>query len=278
MAAPPTSPGRSLLFPPEILLHILSFVSDSYSGYDYSHLNHRNAGLASLALVNRAFQAATYSVLYGDLRLAWMGDKVWRLLEAFDGNPQLLPLVRRLEANAVHVEDLVEYQRRNPKNVDGDDSDPKRVFLEDYCRRKGIEEDSLKWHATMEGGLENTSAAWDEWTHHTRGVVEAFWDDNDCGTWEGEGNEEGTPELLDIVGSAPALRDLVVRDFLFFLEATEVAQRGPYPLLESLETSGDIPYCGSPFFANRSLPSFLASSSPNLRSLSGTVAMIDSTI
>ncbi|KAL8286635.1 hypothetical protein RQP46_004163 [Phenoliferia psychrophenolica] len=274
MAAPQTSPGRSLLFPPEILLHILSFVSDSYSGYDYSHLSHRNAGLAPLALVNRAFQAATYSVLYGDLRLAWMSDKVWRLFESFDGNPQLLPLVRRLEATAVNVEDWVTEQLRNPK-VDEDDSDLKRDVLKDYCLRHGIEENSPEWRATMEDGVEDPNVR-SEWEEHKRGVVEAVWNDNDYGTWEGEENSEGALELLDIVGSAPALRSLVVRAFdMDYLQATEIATRGPYPLLESLGTSGDIPYCGDPFFAGRSLPSFLASSSPNLRSLSGTVAMIN---
>ncbi|KAL8286752.1 hypothetical protein RQP46_004280 [Phenoliferia psychrophenolica] len=90
---------------PEVILHILSFISNSppqsRSEPAYVTITRRNAALARLALVSRPFQQTTYSVLYGDLRIPWMADKVHILSIAFEDNPSLPPLVLRLEAAAV---------------------------------------------------------------------------------------------------------------------------------------------------------------------------------
>ncbi|KAL8286680.1 hypothetical protein RQP46_004208 [Phenoliferia psychrophenolica] len=269
MAAPSAAPLRSLAFPPEILLHILSYSSNSYASDEYIDLNERNADLASLALVSRAFQAATYSVLYGDLRLAWMADKVKALRSSFNENPQLLPLVRRLEATAV-PEDTFVFQQMHLR----DDSDwalAKQSWLEGYCRRNGLEEDSQEWLQVMEDGFEDHSVEdsplRDAWAADTTRDAKHAWDTNGHGTWAGERNPEGSREFLDLIASAPALRSVAVRGFVMKLDATDIATRGPYPLIESLEAPQS-----SPFFADHRLSSFLASSTPNLRSLSGNCA------
>ncbi|KAL8286661.1 hypothetical protein RQP46_004189 [Phenoliferia psychrophenolica] len=246
-------------FPPEILLHILSFASASYSSDHYTDLNKRNADLASLALVSRAFQEATYSVLYGDLRLAWMADKVKMLCVSLNANLQLLPLVRRVEAIAVQMDEWVEYQVESPSG----ESDTKQKFLEDYCKRIGIEEDSPAWWRMMDDDLENTDAE-DEGAKYQMAVFKAVWNDNGHGTWLVNHDQEGALEFLDLVESAPALRSIVVHGFWDTLSATEIAKRGPYPLVESLETTIE-----SPFVVDHTLPSLLTSWAPNLRSLSG---------
>ncbi|KAL8286660.1 hypothetical protein RQP46_004188 [Phenoliferia psychrophenolica] len=264
MAASP--PLRSLIFPPEILLHILSFASNSYSGEHYTVLNERNADLARLARVSRAFQEGTYSVLYGDLRVVWFADKVKKLQKAFKANAHLLPIVRRLEATAVDEFDWRQYHIDGPR----DDARSKEAWLKAYCKQKEIKKDSQEWLLIMEGGNHEAEGEWDMVLLHDAGYA---WNKNAHGAWKGKGkgNPEGARELLDIVASAPALRSVVVREFAEKLDATDIATRGPYPLIESLEapvnTDSETP--SSPFFANHSLPSFLASSSPNLRSLSG---------
>ncbi|KAL8286611.1 hypothetical protein RQP46_004139 [Phenoliferia psychrophenolica] len=262
MAAPSPSPRRSFAFPPEVLLQILSFISDSYYGQHHIDSEDRNAGLASLSLVNRAFQEATYSVLYGDLRLAWMADKVKKLRKSFSCNPNLLPLIRRLEATAVHRGEWIEYQLENPSEY----ADAwKQAWFKAYCEREGIVEDSHDWLRMMEDGLEDSSAgdarAEDMWSD-----AEDAWARRGHGQWEGFRNLEGALELLDIIASTPALRTLVVREFADTLQEPDIAKRGPYPIIESLEVTGS---CPSPFFLARNLPSLLASATPNLRSLSG---------
>ncbi|KAL8286636.1 hypothetical protein RQP46_004164 [Phenoliferia psychrophenolica] len=203
MAPPPASPLHPLTFPPEILLHILFYTSDSYSSRDYTDLNERNADLAGLALVSRAFQAATYSVLYGDLRLAWMADKVRKLRTSFNENAQLLPLVRRLEATAVPEDTFVIHHR---------------------CQRNGLEEDSQEWLQVMEDGFKDRavedSPLRDAWAADTTRDAKYAWDTKGHGTWAGERNPEGSREFLDVIASAPALRSVAVRDFAKKLDAT----------------------------------------------------------
>ncbi|KAL8286677.1 hypothetical protein RQP46_004205 [Phenoliferia psychrophenolica] len=263
MAAPFSPPLRSLTFPPEVLLHILSFASDSYSSHHYTNLNKRNADLASLALVSRTFQEATYSVLYGDLRLAWMGDKVKKLLRTFQENDPLFLLVRRLEATAVHRNDWVDYHLENPG---GDSELKKQAWLEDYLERGGVEQYSKHWTQMMEDGIENCGAeAEDQWVEDMRSDARDAWDAKGHGEWKRKRNHEGARELLDIMTSATALRSLVLRGFSHKLDEDDTQIYGPFPHLESI--AADI--SASPFFLNANLPSFLAASAPNLRSLSG---------
>ncbi|KAL8286778.1 hypothetical protein RQP46_004306 [Phenoliferia psychrophenolica] len=256
----PTAPHRSLSFPPEVLLLVLSFASDSYIGGEAETLNARNAELARIALVSRAFQAATYSVLYGDLRLPWMADTVKQLRKSFSKNSQLLPLVRRLEASAVDEYAWVEddYDSRSS------DEQVREEWLESYCERNGIEEESDEWIGLNENPIEDGDAA-DDFEDDMRSDAKMAWSASGHGAWQAKRtNPEGALEVLDFVGSAPALRRLVVRDFLTPLRAVDLAKRGSYPLIESLVLPQD-----SPFLADGRLAPFLVSRAPNLRSLSG---------
>ncbi|KAL8286678.1 hypothetical protein RQP46_004206 [Phenoliferia psychrophenolica] len=227
MATPSSSALHSPTFPPEILLHILSFASESYSGHHYADLNQRNADLASLALVSRTFQAGTYPVLYGDLRLAWMADKVKKLQKSFQTNAHLVPLVRRLEATTVRVDEYIVHQLR-PRD---DAALEERAWLEGYLREEGIEEDSQEWLQVFADGFEDSavknSALREAWTADTMRDARYAWDRNGHGTWAGRENQEGPPEgareLLDVIASAPALRSLLVRGFTRTLDATDMA-------------------------------------------------------
>ncbi|KAL8286610.1 hypothetical protein RQP46_004138 [Phenoliferia psychrophenolica] len=258
-----STPRRALNYPPEILLHILSYASDPYSGEHYINPIERNADLARFALVGRAFQQATYSVLYGDLRLAWMGDKVKKLQNSFKNDKRLLLLVRRLDAFAVSEDAWIEYKLQNL-----DPNDPSReTWFDDYCQRKGIEYDSEEWQELSEQPLELGDAG-EEWEEDMRADLEEQWAQRGHGVWKWKGkrNVDGALELLDIVGSAPALRTIVLREFEDALHPSDVAKSGPYPRVESLDA-----LTHSPFFADNTLPSLLASKSPNLRSLCGTM-------
>ncbi|KAL8286679.1 hypothetical protein RQP46_004207 [Phenoliferia psychrophenolica] len=228
-------------------------------------MNERNVDLASLALVSRAFQAATYSVLYGDLGLAWMADKVRRLRKSFKSNPNLLPLVRRLEATAVHQDEWIEYQLATASDDDADDSS--KAWSEAYYDRHDIDENSQEW-LLMEDAAREDGEERGQWEEDVRSDAKDAWVRKGYGAWKGKGNSEGALQLLDIIASAPTLRILVVRDFTRRLHPRDIATRGPYPLIAALEAST---YRTSSFFIDHTLPSILASSTPNLRSLSGNI-------
>ncbi|KAL8286744.1 hypothetical protein RQP46_004272 [Phenoliferia psychrophenolica] len=256
--------ARSLSFPSEILILILSFVSDSYTtpryiGSLYQILIARNAGLAPLALVNRAFQAATYSDLYGDLRLAWMADTLSHLHKSFSANSELLPLVRRLEACAVSETGWVETNCERKRG----NGYLRELWLDSLIVREGIMEGSERWDRLLNLSIEEGIGA-DDFICDMRDAAQDDWDTAGHGAWRDRSNNpEGALELLDLVESAPALQSLVVRDFWYALRPADIASYGPYPLLESLQ------FEYPPFPINMTLPSLLTSWAPNLRSLSG---------
>ncbi|KAL8286748.1 hypothetical protein RQP46_004276 [Phenoliferia psychrophenolica] len=155
-AASSAARRRSISFPPEILLHIIS-LSTAHTSWDlFPDLSDRNVALVQLALVSRAFRAATYSVLYGDLRLPWMADTVKKLYQSFANNPNLLPLVRRLEACAITEHHWVDYE---PFTFP---AQPTAEWLEEYCKREEIIEGTERWSVLHAAPVEEGQArrAW----------------------------------------------------------------------------------------------------------------------
>ncbi|KAL8286747.1 hypothetical protein RQP46_004275 [Phenoliferia psychrophenolica] len=257
-AAPSAAPRRSLSFPPEILLLILSFASEITHLESYLDLSDRNVALAQLALVSRDFRAAAYSVLYGDLRLPWMADTVIKLHHSFNNNPNLLPLVRRLEACAVDEETWVDCERyRLP-------AEKRTKWLDQYCDWEGIQEGTRQWKRLHEDEWIEDGDAGQEFEDETEVFLEASFAERGRGAWSGERNPEGALELLDLVASAPALQDIAVRGFKIALDRADIADRAPLPLITSIHTDFE-----SPFLVKTTLSSLLVSWAPNLRSLRG---------
>ncbi|KAL8286746.1 hypothetical protein RQP46_004274 [Phenoliferia psychrophenolica] len=201
-----------------------------------------------------------------------MANTVHKLRKSFQYNRYLLPLVRRLEATAVDQWGWIEHTADNP------DHPEKEPWLADYCERNWIPENSSEfrhlqkeYEESEDGPGEAPVDAWegdmrDEWKQDMRTAALEEWDKAGHGDWKANEDALGELEFLDIVGSAPALRTLVVRGFTTTLHPTTMKKRGPYPLIEALETPDD-----SPFIDNRTLASLLASRTPNLRSLSGSM-------
>ncbi|KAK4697655.1 hypothetical protein P7C70_g8178, partial [Phenoliferia sp. Uapishka_3] len=271
----PTSPATRChlsLLPPEILTLIIVTTSATHHSksqendprpfvtlYDYPHSHSaRNAILAPLALVSRAFQQATYSVLYADLRLRWLSSTVTLLRVSLSANLDLLGLVRRLEVTAVP------YATWHAEKVEAAVDKREEDIESDYFQ--GVPNDSEE--------------AWEQELDHN---VRMDWYASGNARWSGaEGVLAlGAHEVLELLDIMPNVQAVVIRGFegtvccsiatpnSSFIKAfdTFVTCR-LFRSIQSLDASNSCPFNPDPC---SSFASFLASRSPNLRRMCGTL-------
>ncbi|KAL8277964.1 hypothetical protein RQP46_009596 [Phenoliferia psychrophenolica] len=242
--SPSPVPARANPFSPELLIQIVQecayFERDEPPHPEpdwppHQQLTNRNAMLSKLALVDRAFQKATYSILYSDLRIAWFAGTVKRLLESFETNPELPLLVRSFEASGSDAKTWKGYRT---------DAMPEAR----ECYRAA---------ARMSGSVDRlwaTAAA--EW----RAMGHSRWE-------EQYGDEYGMQELVDLLATFPNLQALEVQGIAQNnLPDDSVVRGGPLLNVTSITTPD-----ACPFLHTSNLASLLVSRSPNLNRLVGTM-------
>lgn len=264
-----TAPPRAFPLPPELLTQVIILSTHRVEYSDDSaddYLVERNRQLSALALVSSDFQRAAYSVLYGDLRLAWLARSVQRLTRSFEDNTALLPLVRSLEVSSVdrrdwcadqaHFEEDLEKSMRIGSFYD---------MLYAYCNEMGISDSDVEEALEYGSGtpIDEVVELWHEERYDEREEI-----------WYAHGNDRwehlpliisfGAGELLDLLDKTPNLRALVVHGFTFG-DPESLKVYGPFEMIQSLKAPDDYPFTQNP----ACLASFLASRTPHLRHLSG---------
>ncbi|KAL8279522.1 hypothetical protein RQP46_008084 [Phenoliferia psychrophenolica] len=258
--APVPPPRGPFPFPLDVHTSILSHIG---RGEDIAV---RNRLLAPLALVSRSWQAATYSLLYGDLRIIWLAGNITRLLESFSRNPILRPMVRQLETKAVDGEEWID----NWVAVKMADPDAERERWKVYCAENEIDtyEASRAWHDEGGGGLPGDLG--DDWENDLRegGEASKAWRKAGHAKWDTTKDRLGISALLDFLEATPNLRSLVIGGFDYNELPPGLSNRGPFVHLTALGTPGECPFITQ---TPPTLNSFLASRAPNLRRLSGSM-------
>ncbi|KAK4702491.1 hypothetical protein P7C70_g3730, partial [Phenoliferia sp. Uapishka_3] len=255
----PSAPICHFTVPPEILTHIIAFVPTVHQKAPHVALDHhpashtaRNAELAALALVSRAFQKATYSMLYGYISIMWLSGTVRRLQASLKANPALLTLVRRLEVTAISHDSWYweEWEIARQDRAADSNNPPSNMSDEEFAET----DKALEW-------------AWFGAGHSE---------------WEGLPGvmQLGARSLLNLMEAATNLRVVVLEGFDGDIPE-ELATRRTFPSLETLDTvshSPPFPQIQSdldgtnsfPFtFDTSSFPALIASQSPNLRRMCG---------
>ncbi|KAL8290482.1 hypothetical protein RQP46_002740 [Phenoliferia psychrophenolica] len=258
-STPAAAQPAGLPFPPEVLIKIIAEISCAKESDPTSYQHHveRNALLAPLTRVSRQFQAATYSVLYGDLRVAWEPNTVDLLARSCSQNHALLTLPLRLEATATkgheHREEWIE---EYVENMSYDEERQREYFEERY----GDEDAEEYWDGALPDGL------MDEYLDDCRDEAEAEWSDDLVTTnWSNRPDIRGMQELLDLMEHTTNLQSLIIRGFALVNPPKHLEGLQSYPSITSLSTPDDYPFV----FADLCLAAWLVTRLPRLRRVSG---------
>ncbi|KAL8290462.1 hypothetical protein RQP46_002720 [Phenoliferia psychrophenolica] len=266
---PAAARPAGLPFPPEVLINIISEVSCANGSDPASPEHHtkRNALLAPLTRVSRQFQAATYSVLYGDLRVAWEPTTVDLLARSCTQNHALLTLPRRLEATAIKAIDRGEWIEQYV-DKDWDSQERQLVYFEERYSADEVEE---YWDGALPDGI------MDEYRQELLDEAEAEWsDDMATNKWSHRPDTLGIQELLDLMEHTTNLQSLVIHGFSLDnptsadpFDFDDLNGLESYPSITSLATPDDFPLT----LGNPSLAAWLRKRMPRLRRLTGLLPL-----
>ncbi|KAL8287472.1 hypothetical protein RQP46_003330 [Phenoliferia psychrophenolica] len=224
----------------------------------HEELSWRNTALAPLALVCRAWRGPVYRELYGDLRIAWLAGNVDKLVESFDNNAGLLPLVRRFEAFGVLASRLLMHRVEDSRMLILEEGaaalrSANTTFAQAEAEWKSTVAGQRYQGAAAPGSLEVVASV----TESMKVAGHFAWTSRTVDQW-------GFEELLDLVEGAPNLRFLAVQGFAFDLP-DHLLHRGPFKFT-SLDTGNHSPLVlDMPRFS-----SFLAARAPDLRHLAAS--------